>query len=180
MQKEIERNLNLRNEIRHRIITADNVSEKKPRASQQEGLKYLVSERENGGLASLSASTSSSTNSSSILSTVMKKNDIAPPPPAPAPAPTPTPTPIEEEEVEQQPPKPPVLRPASFLTGFGGFGTEAAPGLGIGNKASANFITRGIPPRTFTSRGNTEPSISTKFFQRITSRLDSYDKKIIG
>jgi hypothetical protein len=171
MQKEIERNLNLRNEIRHRIITADNVSEKKPRASQQEGLKYLVSERENGGLASLSASTSSSTNSSSILSTVMKKNDIAPPPP---------PTPIEEEEVEQQPPKPPVLRPASFLTGFGGFGTEAAPGLGIGNKASANFITRGIPPRTFTSRGNNEPSISTKFFQRITSRLDSYDKKIIG
>ncbi|KAI8885145.1 hypothetical protein K501DRAFT_246525 [Backusella circina FSU 941] len=172
MQKEIERNLNLRNEIRHRIITADtsNVSEKKQRSSQQEGLKYLVSERENGGLASLSTSTSSSTNSSSILSTVMKKND--------------TPVAIEEElqqhEQQPQPPKPPVLRPASFLTGFGGFGTEAAPGLGIGNKAGANFITRGIPPRTFTSRGNNEPSISTKFFQRITSRLDAYDKKIVG
>ncbi|RCI05853.1 hypothetical protein CU098_013376 [Rhizopus stolonifer] len=153
MQKEIERNLNLRNEIRHRIITADTAYTDKKKS--QEGLKYLVSsEKESGGLASLSTSTSTST-TSSVLSTVKKE-----------------PTPIQTEE---EPGRGPVLRPASFLTGFGGFND---PGLGIaGGMASSNFITRGIPPRTFTSRNN-EPSISTRFFQRLASRLDEYDKKM--
>lgn len=228
MQKEIERNLNLRNEIRHRIITADSTNADKKKS--QEGLKYLVSERENAGLASLSTSTSSSTNSS-ILSTVMKKEMIHTTaaavtntahnlnPPAPlashtihttnhhtsnisntsntinnihhqhshqpntlqASSPSPSNTVVEEE------PKAPVLRPASFLTGFGGFGSET--GLGIGG----NFITRGIPPRgafaatsggasaatnaLSASRGD-GPSISTRFFQRLASRLDDYDKKV--
>lgn len=169
MQKEIERNLTLRNEIRHRIITADTANLENKKKSQ-EGLKYLVSERESGGLASLSTSTSSSTNSS-ILSTVMKKEMIHN---------TSTPS-INTPNINtnEEEPKAPVLRPASFLTGFGGFGNEATGGMGMG----AGFITRGIPPRTFTSstqsvlasRGN-EPSISTRFFQRLTSRLD-YDKK---
>jgi hypothetical protein len=181
MQKEIERNLNLRNEIRHRIITAD-TTQLADKKKTQEGLKYLVSERrESAGLASLSTSTSSSTNSS-ILSTVLKKE-----------------SPQQqhnhhhhntttthnnnhllhhhEEELTKQP----VLRPASFLTGFGGFGGSSAEGL-----ANANFITRGIPPRTFTTapstisssiRSHNEPSISTRFFQRIASRLDDYDNK---
>jgi hypothetical protein len=232
MQKEIERNLNLRNEIRHRIITADphNADKKK----SQEGLRYLVSERENAGLASLSTSTSSSTNSS-ILSTVMKKEMIhttaaaaaaavtntAPnlnqhtsntthtnhtystsnninininnnnnnhshhqttqqmSPPSAAVAPPQLSSTTTEDE-----PKAPVLRPASFLTGFGGFGSET--GLGIGG----NFITRGIPPRAFTPSGTSSatnalsassgdgPSISTRFFQRLASRLDDYDKKV--
>lgn len=180
MQKEIERNLTLKNEIRHRIITADTVNIENKKKSQ-EGLKYLVSERESGGLASLSTSTSSSTNSS-ILSTVMKKEMIHTSTPSTAIINTSnnhtinnTPHTTEEE------PKAPVLRPASFLTGFSGFGGGSeASGMGMG----AGFITRGIPPRTFTSstqsllssRGN-EPSISTRFFQRLASRLDDYDKK---
>lgn len=226
MQKEIERNLNLRNEIRHRIITADSNNADKKKS--QEGLKYLVSERENAGLASLSTSTSSSTNSS-ILSTVMKKemihttaaaavaavtntahnlnqhasntihttnihtsntsnnlnntnNHQQQTPQSLSQPPSNTTTVVEEE------PKAPVLRPASFLTGFGGFGSET--GLGIGG----NFITRGIPPRgafaattsggasaatnaLAASRGD-GPSISTRFFQRLASRLDDYDKKV--
>lgn len=233
MQKEIERNLNLRNEIRHRIITADPHNSDKKKS--QEGLRYLVSERENAGLASLSTSTSSSTNSS-ILSTVMKKEMIhttaaaavaavtntAPnlnqhasntthtnhtyntsnnininnnnnnhshhqttqqmsPPSAAAAAAVP---PQSSSTTVEDEPKAPVLRPASFLTGFGGFGSET--GLGIGG----NFITRGIPPRAFApsstssatnalsaSRGD-GPSISTRFFQRLASRLDDYDKKV--
>ncbi|KAL9543742.1 hypothetical protein MBANPS3_007967 [Mucor bainieri] len=244
MQKEIERNLNLRNEIRHRIITADstNAADKK---KSQEGLKYLVSERENAGLASLSTSTSSSTNSS-ILSTVMKKemmhttaaavtnttapHNLNPPPLVPhashtihttnnhtstisntsntitnihpphshhAPASQASASPSSPNHTaanveDQEPNKAPVLRPASFLTGFGGFGSET--GLGIGG----NFITRGIPPRgafaasgsggngagasaatnaLSASRGD-GPSISTRFFQRLASRLDDYDKKV--
>ncbi|KAI9256967.1 hypothetical protein BY458DRAFT_535302 [Sporodiniella umbellata] len=132
MQKEIERNLNLRNEIRHRIITADSNQDNKKRAT--EGLKYLVSERDNVGLASLSTSASSS--NSSILSTVMKKDIYH-----------------SQPEEELQHPKAPMLRPASFLTGFSGFGTE---GLGIGG----NFIGRGIPPRNFSSisRSDSESS----------------------
>lgn len=165
MQKEIERNLNLRNEIRHRIITADTANTENKKKSQ-EGLKYLVSERESGGLASLSTSTSSSTNSS-ILSTVMKKEIV--------------PTQQQQQQQDEEP-KAPLLRPASFLTGFGGFGSET--GLGLGGMASAGFITRGIPPRTFASassiRSNNEPSISTRFFQRLASRLDDYDNKKIG
>ncbi|RCI04179.1 hypothetical protein CU098_008417 [Rhizopus stolonifer] len=164
MQKEIERNLNLRNEIRHRIITADNTTNSDKKKSV-EGLKYLASERESAGLASLSTSTSSSTNSS-ILSTVMKKDIMHT---STQHHPTPPP-PVQEEE--QTTPKAPMLRPASFLTGFGGFGSD---GLNMGG----NFITRGMPPRTFSSVGskNNEPSISTRFFQRLTSRLEGYEKK---
>ncbi|KAI9470757.1 MAG: hypothetical protein EXX96DRAFT_585626 [Benjaminiella poitrasii] len=178
MQKEIERNLNLRNEIRHRIITADSDINKKNKKSQ-EGLKYLVSERENGGLASLSTSTSSSTNSSSILSTVMKK-DILNHHTASS-----MNQQVHEDQDQEQPvksipsppPSAPILRPASFLTGFGGFGSET--GLGLGGMAGSSFITRGIPPRSFTTnntRGDV-PSISTRFFQRLTSRVDDYEKK---
>ncbi|KAG1053759.1 hypothetical protein G6F46_000320 [Rhizopus delemar] len=158
MQKEIERNLNLRNEIRHRIITADN-SISSDKKKSVEGLKYLATERESAGLASLSTSTSSSTNSS-ILSTVMKKDIMH------------TSTQHHPQEEEQNTPKAPMLRPASFLTGFGGFGSD---GLNMGG----NFITRGMPPRTFSSVGsrNNEPSISTRFFQRLTSRLEDYEKK---
>ncbi|CAO3655972.1 unnamed protein product [Mucor fragilis] len=235
MQKEIERNLNLRNEIRHRIITADSNNADKKKS--QEGLKYLVSERENAGLASLSTSTSSSTNSS-ILSTVMKKEMIHTtaaaavaavtntahnlnPPHAShtihttttnnnhtsnisntsntfnninnqhnhhqhsSQSPSPSPSNVGAAVIEEEP-KAPVLRPASFLTGFGGFGSET--GLGIGG----NFITRGIPPRgAFGTSGGASaatnalsasrgdgPSISTRFFQRLASRLDDYDKKV--
>jgi hypothetical protein len=154
MQKEIERNLNLRNEIRHRIITADNKDKKK---FIVEGLKYLVPEKDN---VSLSASTSNS----AILSTVMKR-DIH--------------QVIHEEDQQQQQqqqqqPKAPLLSPASFLTGFSGFSSD---GLNMGG----NFITRGISSRTFSSLGsnrNSEPSISTRFFQRLTSRLEDYEKKI--
>lgn len=196
MQKEIERNLNLRNEIRHRIITADTANLEYKKKSQ-EGLKYLVSERESGGLASLSTSTSSSTNSS-ILSTVMKKemihtsthNNNNNPPNNTTQHPTTSAllqpsTPSQTPQTTEEETKAPVLRPASFLTGFGGFGSET--GLGIGGMAGASFITRGIPPRTFTSsttsitaRGNNnEPSISTRFFQRLASRIDDYDKKTV-
>ncbi|KAI7891271.1 uncharacterized protein EV154DRAFT_508500 [Mucor mucedo] len=175
MQKEIERNLNL---IRHRIITADTTHVETKKKSQ-EGLKYLVSERESGGLASLSTSTSSSTNSS-ILSTVMKKEMIHTTSTSIINTPNNNHT-INNTHTTEEEPKAPVLRPASFLTGFGGFGSETGLGMGSG------FITRGIPPRTFTtsstqsllssSRANNEPSISTRFFQRLASRLDDYDKK---
>lgn len=178
MQKEIERNLNLRNEIRHRIITADSAASEKKRAP--EGLKYLVSERENNnyGLASLSTSTSSST-SSSLFSAAMKKEMIH----------TSTPSHHHQSHMNhthnttnntinmtqhEEEPKAPVLRPASFLTGFSGFGSSETGFSG------GSFITRGIPPRTFSSissKGSETPSISTRFFQRLASRLDEYDKK---
>ncbi|KAI9243988.1 hypothetical protein BY458DRAFT_530000 [Sporodiniella umbellata] len=161
MQKEIERNLSLRNEIRHRIITADTTTSSDKKKSV-EGLKYLASERESLGLASLSASTSSSTNSS-ILSTVMKKDIMHSSGQQYHSSP---------QEDEQNIPKAPMLRPASFLTGFGGFGSD---GLNMGG----NFITRGMSPRTFSTMGskNNEPSISTRFFQRLTSRLEGYEKR---
>ncbi|KAI8379872.1 hypothetical protein EDC96DRAFT_492055 [Choanephora cucurbitarum] len=174
MQKEIERNLNLRNEIRHRIITADTTTTTfTDKKKSQEGLKYLVSsERESGGLASLSTSTSTST-SSSVLSAKKESNSSSPQKPS---------EPIQEQKASPllmpgETGKGPVLRPASFLTGFGGFNDS---GLGIaGGMASSNFITRGIPPRTFASnRNNNEPSISTRFFQRLASRLDEYDKRM--
>ncbi|KAG2232937.1 hypothetical protein INT48_008030 [Thamnidium elegans] len=164
MQKEIERNLTLKNEIRHRIITADTVNIENKKKSQ-EGLKYLVSERESGGLASLSTSTSSSTNSS-ILSTVMKKEMIHTSNPSTSIINTSNNHTINTTpHITEEEPKAPVLRPASFLTGFSGFGGGSeASGMGMG----AGFITRGIPPRTFTSstqsllssRGN-EPKLDS-------------------
>jgi hypothetical protein len=198
MQKEIERNLNLRNEIRHRIITVDNNNfetggnsiKKKGAAAQSEGLKYLVSE--NAGLASLSTSTSSSTNSS-ILSTVMKKEMIHTNSAASninntssnnnnntlisSAAATNNNANTSTAEETAAEPKQPILRPQSFLTGFGGFGGTGSD-TGLGNLASPSFITRGIPPRTFTNTSTTSgPSISTRFFQRIASRFDDFDSR---
>ncbi|KAI7869917.1 hypothetical protein BDF14DRAFT_1777593 [Spinellus fusiger] len=171
MQKEIERNLNLRNEIRHRIITHDTISS--DRKKTQEGLKYLLSERDNG-FTSLSASTSTST-TSSFMSPLPKLRD-----------------PNEEDyifsnaSVASQSSSVTgtagsvasgmaTLRPASFLTGFNSFGAEGS--LGMGAMGNANFITRGMPPRLFPSTRNGEPSISTRIFQKLATRLDEYDKK---
>lgn len=79
-----------------------------------------------------------------------------------------------QQHQQHQQPKAPLLSPASFLTGFSGFSSD---GMNIGG----NFITRGISSRTFSSLGSnrsSEPSISTRFFQRLTSRLEDYEKKI--
>lgn len=187
MQKEIERNLNLRNEIRHRIITAENSltagGDLKKKHAPAEGLKYLVSaEREStiGLAASLSTSTSSSTNSS-ILSTVKKESTITT---SQHTQHTQQHHEVEEQQQLPQLPKQPILRPASFLTGFNGFGSSesigstgvAQQGVGLNSLNSPSFITRGIPPRTFTNTAiGTGPSISTRFFQRIASRFDDFD-----
>ncbi|KAI7851408.1 hypothetical protein BDC45DRAFT_515699 [Circinella umbellata] len=203
MQKEIERNLNLKNEIRHRIVTHESISSDKKKT--QEGLKYLLSERSSDGL--MSVSTSSSTTSSSTTTTTTKQSHqfLQPPPPASfslsqhqlhqyednhpnnqsqqqqqqqqqqsqqqessttAPAAssssssttTNTTTPLPQTQ----------LRPASFLTGFNGFGSDNSVG-------PTSFITRGT---TFAaSRGTGDmPSISTRFFQRLATRFDEQHK----
>ncbi|OAD79717.1 hypothetical protein PHYBLDRAFT_162774 [Phycomyces blakesleeanus NRRL 1555(-)] len=166
MQKEIERNLALRNELRHRIITHDSVSSDKKKT--QEGLKYLLSERDSG-LTSLSPSSSSHT-TSSFLSNMPKLRDQT-----------------EEDMYASQNSSVAstpgsvtatmnALRPANFLTGFNSFGSESS--IGMGNMGTSSFITRTMPPRIFTaSRNGQEPSISTRFFQRLATRLDQYDKK---
>ncbi|KAG0165496.1 hypothetical protein DFQ28_008634 [Apophysomyces sp. BC1034] len=169
MQKEIERNLNLRNEIRHRIITHDSISSDKKKA--QEGLKYLLSDRDSGVTSSLSTSTSSST-ASSLMSSVRKDHSLDDENHNPAAA-TPHLVPVTTSH-----PMPQInaLRPANFLTGFSGFGSE---GMGIGGMTNTkNFITRGMTPRNFTSatRAGGEPSISTRFFQRLATRLEDYEK----
>ena len=211
MQKEIERNLNLRNEIRHRIVTHESISSDKKKT--QEGLKYLLSERSSDEL--MSVSTSSSTTSSSATTTTTKQSHqfLHPPPPASfslsqhqlhqyedhhqhhnqpqqqqaqqqhqqsqqqqqessttAPAASSssasssttntanTATPLPQTQ----------LRPASFLTGFNGFGSDNSVG-------PTSFITRGT---TFAaSRGTGDmPSISTRFFQRLATRFDEQHK----
>ncbi|KAI8979765.1 hypothetical protein BDF20DRAFT_871546 [Mycotypha africana] len=193
MRKEIERNLSLRNEIRHRIITADTSilssatgsdievnssgSIKQKPSKNREGLKELLHTNSETMVAvatkkSLSTSTTASattiSSSSSILSNVKLNKDFN--------------HAHESNSNEQQPPPAPILRPASFLTGFNGFGST------ISATPKAHFITRGLMPA---STGNTTatttvysnqnknngPSISTRFFQRLASRLDDYEKK---
>lgn len=172
MQKEIERNLNLRNEIRHRIITYESISSDKKKT--QEGLKYLLADR---GDNATSSSSSAGGSGVSGLASVLANNTAS----------------LKRDQSEesagnsnsqQQQPQPSVpsqtintLRPANFLTGFGSFGTENGLVNGMG---TTNFITRGIPvtSRNFmTFRGSSEPSISTRFFQRIAMRFDEYEKR---
>ncbi|ORY99272.1 hypothetical protein BCR43DRAFT_503985 [Syncephalastrum racemosum] len=205
MQKEIERNLNLRNEIRHRIVTHETISSDKKKT--QEGLKYLLADRGEsnsthivgggggggsggglgglggaglgsggaGGLAGLSASVSSSTHTSSTV--------VSPSPVAGRAASISGEEPTEnntyantqhhpqqqlhasQAQTPQAPPTMNTLRPANFLTGFGGY-----------ELGSSNFITRGMSgtPRSFSSfrPEGEQPSISTRFFQRIATRFE--------
>lgn len=193
MQKEIERNLNLRNEIRHRIVTHETISSDKKKT--QEGLKYLLADRgeasstgivggggsggglgggagAGAGLAGLSASVSSSTHTSSTV--------VSPSPVAGRAASVSGEEPITDntytntqpaqqqqpsQQQQQAPPTMNTLRPANFLTGFGGY-----------ELGSSNFITRGMSgtPRSFSSfrPEGEQPSISTRFFQRIATRFE--------
>ncbi|KAI8374270.1 uncharacterized protein BYT42DRAFT_499220 [Radiomyces spectabilis] len=134
MQKEIERNLTLRNEIRHRIITAESITA--DRKKSQEGLKYLLSDYDNGSV-SLSTSTSSSTVSTLFSSS--KKDRVANDTDYGS---------VTSVATSQTGPSTSVpintLRPANFLTGFNSFSSD---GLGMGTMPATSFITRGIPPR---------------------------------
>ncbi|KAI9491902.1 hypothetical protein BDB00DRAFT_831112 [Zychaea mexicana] len=193
MQKEIERNLNLRNEIRHRIITHESISSDKKKT--QEGLKYLLSERSADGL--MSVSTSSSTTSSSNTTTTTKQSHHLQPPSlsfssyqiqhddqsthhhqthhhqessttATSSSSSSSSSSTATATATTAPLPQTTLRPASFLTGFGGFGSDNSLG-------PTSFITRGT--RFAASRGTTDmPSISTRFFQRLATRFDEQYK----
>ncbi|ORZ17238.1 hypothetical protein BCR42DRAFT_351437 [Absidia repens] len=125
MQKEIERNLNLRNEIRHRIITADNTNttaEKKK--TPQVGLKSLLADRDQGLLAassSTSTTNSTATTTHAPISIKPKENALSTSPANPMNA----------------------LRPANFLTGFSGFGNDHNNSIGLNGINSNSFMTRG-------------------------------------
>ncbi|CDH48741.1 hypothetical protein RO3G_09758 [Lichtheimia corymbifera JMRC:FSU:9682] len=170
MQKEIERNLNLRNEIRHRIITHESISSDKKKT--KEGLKYLLSERSSdAGLMSLSTSTSTTSSTMTMKQPQQTDDDHS-----------------QQQQQQQQPssqhrptqqhPTPitatmNTLRPASFLTGFGGFDN-----MGSGLGTTTNFITRGVPTAFTAPRGTGDtPSISTRFFQRLATRFDQQNDK---
>ncbi|KAI7880864.1 hypothetical protein K492DRAFT_177590 [Lichtheimia hyalospora FSU 10163] len=162
MQKEIERNLNLRNEIRHRIITHESISSDKKKT--KEGLKYLLSERSSdAGLMSISTSTS--TTSSTMTMKQPEQTDDHHSQQQQQPSSSQHPTPITATMN--------TLRPASFLTGFGGFDN-----MGSGLGTTTNFITRGVPTAFTAPRGTGDtPSISTRFFQRLATRFDQQNDK---
>ncbi|CAO3639000.1 unnamed protein product [Cunninghamella echinulata] len=185
MQKEIERNLNIRNEIRHRIITADTTSASTEKKKTQEGLKSLLADREQGGLlaASASTSTSNSTTTTSTANTFMSikgkedelksnNNTIVA---------NSTPSTILSTSIPSSTTNPiNTLRPANFLTGFNGFGNENSS-LGLGGLNNNHFLNRGkftsnpssiVHNPRFYEHSNSEPSISTRFFQRIASRFE--------
>lgn len=169
MQKEIERNLNLRNEIRHRIITHESISSDKKKT--KEGLKYLLSERSSdAGLMSISNSTSTTSSTMTMKQHQQTDDDHSQQqqPSSSSSSQQPTkqhPTPITATMN--------TLRPASFLTGFGGF-DNMGPGLGT----TTNFITRGVPTAFTAPRGTGDtPSISTRFFQRLATRFDQQNDK---
>ncbi|KAI9254508.1 hypothetical protein BDA99DRAFT_518601 [Phascolomyces articulosus] len=205
MQKEIERNLNLRNEIRHRIITHESISSDKKKT--QEGLKYLLSDRSADGLMSVSTSTSttsSSTTTTTNTATKQSQHHYLHPSSQAIPSFSISQHQVyhsngdhNQQQQSQEPassssmantttassssssttatttnPATPLpqtqLRPASFLTGFGGFGSDNSVG-------PTSFITRGT---TFAaSRGTGDmPSISTRFFQRLATRFDEQHK----
>ncbi|CAO3586120.1 unnamed protein product [Absidia cylindrospora] len=207
MQKEIERNLNLRNEIRHRIITADNTNttaEKKK--TPQVGLKSLLADRDQGLLAaSSSTSTTNSTattthapisikpkeNGTSSLSSEPRSNpqanngiNISASSPSSVSF---LQTASSSSALSTSPANPMnALRPANFLTGFSGFGNDHNNSIGLNGINSNSFMTRGRftsapssivhQPRYYENNSN-EPSISTRFFQRLASRFDDYEKK---
>lgn len=168
MQKEIERNLNLRNEIRHRIITHESISSDKKKT--KEGLKYLLSERSSdAGLMSLSTSTSTTSSTMTMKQPQQTDDDHSQQQQQ---------QPSSQHRPTQQHPTPitatmNTLRPASFLTGFGGFDN-----MGSGLGTTTNFITRGVPTAFTAPRGTGDtPSISTRFFQRLATRFDQQNDK---
>ncbi|CAO3614429.1 unnamed protein product [Cunninghamella blakesleeana] len=195
MQKEIERNLNIRNEIRHRIITVDTTSASSEKKKTQEGLKSLLADREQGGAggigllaASSSTSTSNSTTTTSTATTFMSikgkddnhnqnnsGNDSVTGTSLPSSSLLSSSIPSSSNPIN-------TLRPSNFLTGFNGFNNENSNiGLsGINN--NNHFLNRGRfmsnpsvivhNPRYYYDNNNSEPSISTRFFQRIASRFE--------
>ncbi|ORZ25199.1 hypothetical protein BCR42DRAFT_363206 [Absidia repens] len=222
MQKEIERNLSLRNEIRHRIITADNTqaTTDKKRTVQQ-GLKSLLTERDQGLLAASSSTstiTSSSTSSSSTaaatnsslsfrskdenmslrsLSRATNESSLSPSLSPSSILQTTASSTISPTSATLRSPSPasPInsLRPSNFLTGFNGFSNDHNNNntIGLNGINTKNFMTRSGGNGRFTTSSssiihqhgrnneyNSEaPSISTRFFQRLASRLEVQENK---
>ncbi|SAM04687.1 hypothetical protein [Absidia glauca] len=208
MQKEIERNLNIRNEIRHRIITADNthISADKKNTAQQ-GLKSLLADRDQGLLA---ASSSTSTTNSAMTATnapmpIKPKEEDTPSSSSPSSSSSRFPLPPavgnngvnllgsspSSSSLSSSPSPSPAnpmntLRPANFLTGFSGFGNDNSNSIGLNGINSNSFMTRGrftsspssiVHKPQYYEQNTSEPSISTRFFQRLASRFDDYEKK---
>ncbi|KAI8089693.1 uncharacterized protein BX664DRAFT_280827 [Halteromyces radiatus] len=185
MQKEIERNLSIRNEIRHRIITVDNpnvATEKKKKKTAQEGLKSLLADRDHG---LLTASTSSSTANSSSATTNMSKSfklkdDYG----------------ISQQTGNTSSPPPHVaptmntLRPANFLTGFSGFGNDNSNNIGLnGIKGNNHFMTRGrftsspssiVHKPRYYDHNNNQPSWTQEQFKSNYSLDKSVQKQRIS
>ncbi|ORX62951.1 hypothetical protein DM01DRAFT_1379529 [Hesseltinella vesiculosa] len=173
MQKEIERNLSLRNEIRHRVITADS-GPTAERRKPQDGLKSLLAERDHG-LLTTSASTSTVTTSSSV-STSTSSSDL-----------------LRSNATNNSnsitSPIITSLRPAQFLTGFDNsqpIGLQRASFLKHRFSSSPASIVH--HPRYYDQQQQQQhpqalpgdvPSISTRFFQRIASRLEEYERNSI-
>ncbi|CAO3579287.1 unnamed protein product [Absidia cylindrospora] len=193
MQKEIERNLSLRNEIRHRIITADNthVATDKKRTVQQ-GLKSLLAEQDQGLLAASSSTstiTSSSTSTSSSAAAAAANSSISfkskdetvslrslsrTTNESPL-SPSLSPSSILQTTTSSRSPSPasPVnsLRPSNFLTGFNGFGNEHNNNNTIG--------LNGINTKTFMTRsgGNGQFTTSTSSIIHQHGRNNEYNSE---
>lgn len=153
MQKEIERNLQLRYEIRHRIITADppTTTTETTKKKGQQGLKALLADRDPGlsMLASSSSSTTSTTSTRRSFIDTNKKKARKNDPTNNRSTATPVLHPLN------------TLRPATFLTGFNDFDHQNP-------LKRPSFLS--TMPRHSTSSSSS--NISTRFFHRIASRFD--------
>ncbi|KAI8339511.1 hypothetical protein BC941DRAFT_372579 [Chlamydoabsidia padenii] len=155
MQKEIERNLNIRNEIRHRIITADNTNiaaDKKNTA--QQGLKSLLADQEEIGSTISTSRFPMSVNSNgiNILGSSPSSSSLSSLSSSPSPA-----NPMN------------TLRPVNFLTGFSGFANDHNNSIGLNGINNNNFMTRGrftsspssiVHQPRYYEQNNNGPSIS--------------------
>jgi hypothetical protein len=162
MQKEIERELSMRNDMRHRIVKHDSMTLDRKHAT--EGLKYLLSERE-----LMSASNSTST-ASSVTSRQKEKE------PAEQPSP-PIPQKVDIISTKHQG----TSEPSAINRRVRPLSSTSDTLLGLGGLApSGGYVLRAMPrgsagwtATAAAARGS--PSISTKFFRRLASNLDAYD-----
>jgi hypothetical protein len=163
MQKEIEKELLLRNEIRHRIVKHDPYTPGKQYAT--EGLKYLLSERQH-----LSASNSTSTSSS--LASRPKERDASEPAPALASVSN------NDSTSSHAPPE----TPSILQQGLQPSTSSSEPRLGLGSlMPTGGYVLRSMPRGSAgwissAAAAKTNASVSTKFFRRLASNLNGYDK----
>lgn len=195
MQKEIEKELLLRNEIRHRIVKHDPYTPGKQHAA--EGLKYLLSERQH-----LSASNSTSTSSS--LASRPKEKEFTEPTSPPAPTLTSVSAPVSASEpvsaststsvltsaslsisnhklsAGQAPSEPPSIFHRGLQPSTSSSKSETRIGLG-GLMPSGGYVLRSMPRGSAgwissAAAAKTNASVSTKFFRRLADNLNVHDK----